>query len=156
MSEVQNIEISIDRINLNPDSRYIYHPRYINTEKTILKAIVRFPDGSLNEIEAKKDDRNSALIRDIYLQYSEAEIEMYTHRELCMQSKMKVLFERHQEDQKRQEHLAKLFQAKTEALQIDCIQKSTDKTISRKIRSAKTATEVYGLVAMALYKESIC
>lgn len=147
------IEINPEKMVLHADSRYIYQPRFTSPDRSSVKALVRLPDGSLQEMEAPRADRNSPLIRDVFDQYSEAEIEMFTLREQCMNQKMNELQERNREDRKRHDQMAKLFEVKSEAMQSEVVQKCVDKSIGRKIRSAKSATEVYGLMALALMIE---
>ncbi len=150
------IQISPEKIVLREDSRYIFQPRFVDDERTIVKAIVLFPDGSLREMEAERDDADSPLVRDVFLQYSEAEIEMHTHRERCMIQKMQAVEQRAREDQARREQLDKLFQAKSEALQMEGVKGCKDATITRRIRSAKTVTEVHSLAAYALMMGTEC
>jgi|GEM_PF-3231877 len=145
----QHISVGPEQISLRPDSRWIFQPRYVDSEKTILTAIVRFPDGSLREMEGHRDDNDSPLVRDISLQYSEAEIELFTHRENCMRLKADEMAKNAKEDQAREEHMARLFEAKTEALAIPEV-KTAEASITRRIRSAKSKTEVFALVAMVM------
>lgn len=150
MSQEARIEIGPENIVLREDSRIIYHPRYLDEEKSAIKAIVRFPDGSLRELEAAVDDDDSPLIRDVFLQYSTAEIEMHTHRESCLARSFRELESRAQEDQRRQAQMARLFEAKTEVLQIEAVKDCADRNLARQIRSAKTVAEVHSLAAYAL------
>ena len=88
------IEVGTDNMHLGPDSLVIYQPRYMDSTKKRIKAIVRMPDNKLVEMEANKDDSSAALIRDVLAQYSEAELEMFTHREMCISEKLRELNQR--------------------------------------------------------------
>ena len=144
------IEVGAATMHLGPDSLVIYQPRYINAAKTRIRAIVRMPDGKLTEMEANKDDTAAALIRDVFCQYSEAELEMFTHREFCILDKLRILNQRMAEDKKITDEREEVFQAKAKALALPQIRDHKDNEVRRAIRRAGSAYEVMALVIIAL------
>lgn len=150
--ETQNtqIEVGIGTMHFGPDSLVVYHPRYTDASRTKIKAIVRMQDGALVEMEANKADQQAGLIRDVRLQYSEAEIEMFTHREFCVLEKMRELNHRMMEDKKKTEEREEIFQAKAKALALQQIRDHKDPEIRRQIRRASSAFEVMALTVAAL------
>lgn len=149
----ETIEINPEKISLLPDSRLIYQPRFIDNQKSKIRAIVKFPDGTLREIEADRNDTHSPFIRDVFLQYSEAEIELFSHREQCVNLKLEEIAKREREDREHAEKMANLFKAKSEALQIEEV-KNSGKDLARRIRSAKSVTEVLALTTLALLERT--
>lgn len=148
------IEVGVDKIHLGPDSLVIYQPRYTDASKKRIKAIVRMPDGKLTEMEADKADSRAALIRDVMFQYSEVELEMFTHREFCILEKLRQLNARIAEDKKRDTEREETFQAKAKALALPQIREHKDKAVRQKIRRATSAFEVMALTVAALTEKS--
>ena len=144
------IEVGVATMHLGPDSLVIYQPRYTDANKTRIKAIVRMPDGKLTEMEADKSDARAALIRDVFSQYSEAELEMFTHREFCILGKLRELNQRMIEDKKKTDEREEVFQAKAKALALPQIRDHQDKEVRGSIRRASSAFEVMALTVAAL------
>lgn len=149
------IEVSASNMHLGPDSLVVYHPRYIDAAKTKIKAIVRTQDGKLVEMEASKSDSSAGLIRDIFCQYSEPELEMFTHRENCILQKLHDLNQRMQEDKKITDQREELFQAKSMALALPAIKDHADKELKHKIRKANSTFEVMAIVVTSMVQNQI-
>lgn len=146
----QSIQVGIETIHLGPDSLVVYHPRYTDASKKRIKAIVRQPDGTLVEFEADRNDDRAGLILDVFCQYSEAEIEMFTHREFCIQQKMGELNERAIEDRRIAAEREETFQAKAKALAMPQIRDHQNPQVRRDIRRAHSAFEVMALTVAAI------
>lgn len=144
------IKVGTETIHLGPESLVVYQPRYADAAKTRIKAIVRRLDGSFAELEAAKDDQTAGLIRDVFAQYSEGEIEMFTHRENCVLEKLRVRNERQAEDRRIAADREETFQAKAKALALPQIRNHADPAIVRGIRRASSAFEVIALTVAAL------
>lgn len=144
------IQVGTDTIHLGPDSLVVYHPRYADPTKKRIKAIVRRLDGTFAELEAERDDERSGLIRDVFAQYSEAEIEMFTHRENCVLEKLRLVNERQAEDRRIAAEREDTFQAKAKALALPQIRNHHDEQLLRAIRRATSAFEVMALTVAAL------
>lgn len=138
-------------IQLTPDSRIVYQPRYANAEKTAIRAIVRGPDGRLTEMEARRDAvPKHPMIRDVFLQYTEADLDRFTELEAKVTEAKRRLDQRVAEDKARQAEKDVTFLAKTKALELPEVAACKDPRIARKIRRAKSSFEVGAWVTLAL------
>lgn len=143
---------SNDQIPMENHSLGVYQPRYTDPQKTRIKAIVRLPNGKFVEMEAAKSDHRSDLIRDVFSQYSEAEIESFTERERKFQEQKDKLAAQAAEDHRLMEEREIAFQAKAKALELPEVVNCPDKRVARKIRRSKSAFEVAGWLAVAFMK----
>lgn len=145
-----------DQIQMSPDSPYVFQPRFANRERTRIKAILRLPDGRFTEMEVDRSDVRSPLLRDIFAQYTEEEIEMFTLRQLKVSDVRRQLDMRIAEDKAIAEQRDATYQAKSEAFQIPAVNHDDNKEIKRKIRQARNVLEVTALTALALmnYKDA--
>jgi hypothetical protein len=139
-----------ERIQMSPDSPFVYQPRFVNPEKTRLRAIVRMPNGSLTEMEVDVNDVKSPVNRDIFAQYTQAELELFTERHTRMTAAKREMDQRIAEDKQLNEVRDAAYKAKAEAFQIPEIANMENQDLQRKIRMAKTATEVLAWTAVAL------
>ncbi len=153
MSEIETrVEIDPAKIRLFNNSRDIYQPYYVDEARVLIRAIVRGPDGRLTEVDATKEDPQSDLYRDIYAQYSETEIEMFTHREWLVSQKRRERDEKLREDDRIEDARETLAVAKAQALEIVAVRDCADREIPRLIRKAKNPIEVQAWTAIALTK----
>lgn len=136
----QNIEL----YNTSP---MIYNPHYVGEGKNVIRAIIRFRDGKLTEIEEPRTKDESEFMRDLFSQYDESEIEQNTIRENHLRDLREAIAKQAAEDQARELAREALFQAKAQAMEIPAVKTFVDKTLTSKIRRAKSPTEVYALVA---------
>ena len=137
-------------IQMSPDSPYVFHPRFANREKTRIKAILRLPDGRFTEMEVDRSDVRSPLLRDVFAQYTEEEIEMFTVRQLKVSEVRRQLDMRIAEDKALAEQRDATYHAKTEAFQIPAVNEEQNKDLKRRIRQARNVLEVTALTALAL------
>lgn len=138
------------KIDFSDDSVLVYQPRYTDESRTRVRAILVMPNGQLIETEKSVDDRESRFVRDIFLQYTEAEIWENTRRELVMLEKKRLASEELAARQAREAEKAMTFQAKVKALEMPEVRDFPDKRVSRRIRRAKSPFEVAALVTLVL------
>jgi hypothetical protein len=136
------------QIEFGDDSVMVYQPRFANAERTKVKALIVLPNGQIKEIEKECADRSSKIVRDIFLQYTEAEILEFTEREQAVLAKKSASDARGLERQIREQEQAIVFQAKVNALDLPEVKNFADKNIARRIRKAKNPIEVAALVAL--------
>ncbi len=148
----KSIEISREKIRLTPGSPALIYPHYADEKKNRIRVITKFPDGRLNEMVVNCADQASVILRDLMDQYSPAEIEMNTLRENCVREIRAEHEQMLQEDKKAVARREALFQAKSEAMEIQEVLESASQGVPDRIRKAKTPTEVYSLVALAYLK----
>ena len=139
-------------MQLFPDSPLIFHAHYMDEQKQRLRAIVRFPDGRFTEMEGNRSEETSAFIRDVFAQFTEAEIEANTARELALREAKEEIDRRAHEDREKEEARTALFRAKAQTLDIPDIKACADKELLVRIRKARSEAEVYTLAAMALLR----
>jgi len=143
-----NTKRDYTQIEFSDDSVMVYQPRFTNPERTKVKALIALPNGQFKEIEKDCADRSSIIVRDIFLQYNEAEIVEFTAREQAMVAKKGAADARAMERQMREQQQAIVFQAKVNALELPEVKNFPDKNIARRIRKAKNPIEVAALVAL--------
>lgn len=139
-------------LQLFADSPFIFHPHYTAEDKLRIKAIVRFPDGRLSEMEAGTKEEGSAFLRDVYAQYTEGEIAANTQRELRLRQLREENERLVHEDREREENRAALFRAKAKTLEIPEVKACPDKALQARIRKARSEAEVYSLAALAMLR----
>ena len=140
------------QIEFADDSVMVYQPRYVGEGKSHVRAIVVLPNGQLMEIEKPCADRSSKFVRDIFLQYTDAEIEQFTLRAIAVTAKKQASDARVAERAAREQTQAATFQAKVQALEIAEVRDCPDRRILRRIRRAKSPFEVGALVQFVLQK----
>jgi hypothetical protein len=134
------------------DSVLIYQPRYTDETRLRVRAIVALPNGQLMQMEKSVHDRESKVVRDIFLQYTPDEIMEYTRRENVVLPEKTRVDEKAAQRKARDEEMALTFQAKVKALEIPEVQNFADKRVTRRLRKAKSPFEVAALVALILQK----
>jgi len=136
-------------VKFEADSMIVYQPRYADDKKTRVHAIVRAPDGRITDMEADIKDKSNPFIRDVFLQYTVAEIEAFTARETEIRAERARIESDLEEDRRTAEEREIAFQAKTKALEIPEVKDCKDPRIARRIRKARSAYEVAGWIAVA-------
>ena len=79
-----------------------------------------------------------------------AEIEMFTHRETCLNEARQKVRARKEEDRIKSEERELLFRAKAQALQIEEVKNSTNKELTQRLRRAVNIIEVQALATTIL------
>lgn len=141
-----------EQFRFSPDSPLVFHPRFTNLEKTKIKTIVRLPDGRLTEMETDRDDLKSALRRDIFSQYTEEEILYFTRRHELMVAARQEADRRIAEDKQTFQAQEEMYKVKEEAAQLLASVLPEDKDLLKRVRAARTKTEVLALAVRAVMK----
>jgi uncharacterized membrane protein YqiK len=139
-------------MQLFADSPAVFHPHYATEDRSRIKAIVRFPDGRLTEMDVSKKEEGSAFLRDVYAQYSEEDIEANTRRENRLRDLREENDRIAHEDREREEARAALFRAKAKTLEIPEVKACPDASLQARIRKARSEAEIYSLAALALLR----
>jgi tRNA U55 pseudouridine synthase TruB len=135
-------------LKLFPGSPSVFHPHYSGENGSLIRAIVKFPDGTLREMEALATERSGDFLRDVFAQYTEEEIQANTAREDALRDAHEELAKLAETERKRDEAREALFQAKSQAMEISEVK--ANPAVGMRIRRAKNLTEVYSLSAMAM------
>jgi hypothetical protein len=140
-------------IQLSPDSRVVYQPRWASADKKVVRAIVRAPDGKLTEMEGRLDAvPKHPLVRDVFLQYEEADLDRNSAWESRVLEVKRALDARLAEYKAKQAEKDVTFLAKTKALELPEVVACKDPRVARKIRKARSSFEVGAWVTVALLK----
>lgn len=138
-------------MQFSPDSCLIFQPRYATPDKSVIRAIVKKHNGKLVEMEARRDSVPlHPMIRDAFIQYSEADIERFTELEARVLEAKIRRDRRVAEDRAQQAEIGVTFLAKTKALELPEVMSCKDQRVARKIRRARSAFEVGAWVSVAL------
>lgn len=140
----------MNELRLSPGSQIILAPRFIDAANTVVRGVVRLPNGTFKEFDGALNDSNNPFIRDLMMQHTLEEIGFNTQKELAFHKKKEELDKRLLEDEQREEGLRLLAKAKAEALQLEIFQGDDHKEAKRLIRRAQSLLEVTALAAAAL------
>lgn len=146
--------LPIKEFDVDPNLPTIQYPHYVNNKRTELSCILLRPDGMATVEKQIPKDEKHPLYRDIIAQFTEEEIITNTNREIQIQkSKAKAV-----EDQKKivdRENLrAKLWEVKSEFMDMDIVKNSDEKLLKRNLRKSTTYFEALGYGVAILVKES--
>lgn len=146
--------LPIKEFDVDPNLPTIQYPHYVNNKRTELSCILLRPDGMATVEKQIPKDEKHPLYRDIIAQFTEEEIITNTNREIQIQkSKAKAV-----EDQKkivdREKLRAKLWEVKSEFMDMDIVKNSDEKLLKRNLRKSTTYFEALGYGVAILVKES--
>lgn len=142
-----------NELRLSPGSQIIMAPYFIDAGQTIVRGVVRLPNGTFKEFDGSLVDEKNPFVRDLKMQHTLEEIKVNTTKVQNFQKKKEELDKRLQEDELREEGLRLLAKAKAEALQIEIFKDEKHKEAKRLIRRAQTILEVTAIAAGAMIKE---
>lgn len=140
----------MNELRLSPGSQIILAPRFIDNAQTMVRAVVRMPNGTFKEFDGALADEKNPFVRDLRMQHTLEEIKVNTEKEIAFQKKKEELDKRLIEDEQREESLRLLAKAKAEALQLDIFKDDEHKEAKRLIRRAQSLIEVTALTAAAM------
>jgi len=143
----------MNELRLSPGSQIILAPRFIDANNTVVRGVVRLPNGTFKEFDGHLSDEHNPFVRDLKMQHTLEEIHANTLKESNFQKKKDELDKRLLEDEQREEGLRILAKAKAEALQIEVFADEKHKEVKRRIRRAQSVFEVTALTATALLLE---
>lgn len=140
----------MNELRLSPGSQIILAPRFLDPSRTVVRGVVRLPNGTFKEFDGHLADEANPFVRDLLMQHTLEEIAVNTEKEVTFQRKKAELDQRLLEDEQREEGLRQLARAKAEALQLEIFRDDEHKEIKRQIRRAQSRMEVTALAAAAL------
>lgn len=141
-----------DKPQLFPGSPNLYHPHYVGEDRKTIRALARFPDGRLSEVDAPVDQLESSFLRDVFAQYDLEDLERNTEIERRLAEARDEVEKLRHEDKQRDDERAELHKAKSKTLEIPEVKACGDEEILSRIRKARSAAEVYSFAALALLK----
>ena len=146
--------LQIKEFDLDPTLPTIQYPHYVNNSRTELSCILLRPDGMATvERQIPKDEKHP-LYRDIILQFTEEEILTNTNREIQIQKAKQKATEEEKANQEREEIRAKLWEVKSQFMDLDAVKNSNEKILKRNLRKSTSYFEALGYGVAILIKES--
>tara|TARA_B100000575_G_scaffold289934_1_gene292651 strand:- start:1864 stop:2403 length:540 start_codon:yes stop_codon:yes gene_type:complete len=145
--------LPVKQFDVDPGLPIIQYPHYTNNAKTELACLLVRPDGQASmEGKIPKDD-NHPLYRDIFAQFTEEEILTNTNREVQLQTARNKAAEEATTAREREEKRAKLWEVKSEFMEMDVVKNSSEKSLKRNLRKAATWFEALAYGCAILIKE---
>ena len=146
--------LTIKEFDLDPTLPTIQYPHYVNNSRTELSCILLRPDGMATvERQIPKDEKHP-LYRDIVLQFTEEEILTNTNREIQIQKAKQKANEDARLNKEREEIRAKLWEVKSQFMDLDAVKNSNEKILKRNLRKSTSYFEALGYGVAILIKES--
>ena len=146
--------LRVKEFDIDPGLPIIQYPHYTNNAKTELSCILVRPDG-MATIESKiPADNNHPLYRDITLQFTEAEIQTNTRREIQIAAARDKAMAADKADREREQKRTDLWNVKSEFMDMAVVKNSDEKLLKRNLRKATTHFEALAMGIAILIKES--
>ena len=139
---------------LDPSLPIIQYPHYTNNAKTELSCLLVRPDGMASIEQKIPRDEKHPLYRDISIQFTEEEILTNTNREVQLQIAKNKAMEEAKTANEREEKRAKLWEIKSEFMEMNVIKNSTEKSLKRNLRKSTTWFEALAYGCAILIKEN--
>ena len=139
--------------DIDPGLPIIQYPHYTNNAKSELACILVRPDGMASIEQKIPKDEKHPLYRDISIQFTEEEILTNTNREVQLQVARNKALEESKTTQEREEKRAKLWEVKSEFMEMQVVKNSTEKSLKRNLRKATTWFEALAYGCAILIKE---
>jgi len=146
--------LDIPKLTLDPTLPTIVNPHYTNNAKTEMACVLLRPDGMATQEKNIPTDEKHPVYRDIKRQFSEAEIEHNTRRQVEIMRSMQDAMEEQKEIEKREKSRSKLWDIKSTFMDLPVVKNSTEKNMKRKLRSALTPEEAQAYGLAILIKEA--
>lgn len=146
--------LKVKDFEIDPGLPIIQYPHYVNNAKTELNCLLVRPDGMASvEKQIPKDD-NHPLYRDITAQFTEEEILTNTAREVQIQTSRNKAMEEAKTQADREELRSKLWEVKSQFMEMDVVKNSEQKNLKRNLRKATTYFEALAYGCAILIKEN--
>ena len=139
--------------DIDPGLPIIQYPHYTNNAKSELACILVRPDGMASIEQKIPKDEKHPLYRDISIQFTEEEILTNTNREVQLQVARNKALEESKTTQEREEKSTKLWEVKSEFMEMQVVKNSTEKSLKRNLRKATTWFEALAYGCAILIKE---
>ena len=146
--------LPIPELHLDPTLPVIVNPHYTNNARTELACVLLRPDGMATQEKGIPKDQNHPLYRDIKNQFTEEEILTNTAREVQIQTSRNKAMEEAKTQSDREELRAKLWEVKSEFMDMDVVKNSNAKGLKRSLRKSSTYFEALAYGCAILIKEN--
>ena len=146
--------LSIKDFDIDPGLPVIQYPHYTNNARSELGCLLIIPDGMVVQEKAIKADKNNPLFRDILAQFTEAEIDTNTKREIQIASSRDKAMQSIKEDEEREKTRHELWEVKSSFMDLDVVKNSDEKLLKRQIRKATNYFEAFAYGVAVIVKES--
>lgn len=146
--------LHVKEFDIDPGLPIIQYPHYTNNAKTELSCILVRPDGMATIEHKIPADNNHPLFRDITLQFTEAEIQTNTRREIQISTARNKAMDEQKKGEAREQKRTDLWNVKSEFMDMDIVKKSDEKILKRNLRKATTHYEALAMGLAILIKES--
>jgi len=146
--------LKVKDFTLDPGLPIIQYPHYVNNAKTELSCLLVRPDGMATQEQKIPKDENHPLYRDIRNQFTEEEILTNTAREVQIQTSRNKAMEEAKTQADREELRAKLWEVKSEFMDMDVVKNSNAKGLKRSLRKSSTYFEALAYGCAILIKEN--
>ena len=139
--------------DIDPSLPIIQYPHYTNNAKDELACLLVRPDGMASMERKIPKDTNHPLYTDISIQFTEEEILTNTNREVQLQKANNKAMEEAKQAKEREEKRAKLWEVKSEFMEMEAVKNSTEKSLKRNLRKATSWFEALAYGCAILIKE---
>ena len=146
--------LKVKDFSIDPGLPIIQYPHYVNNAKTELSCILVRPDGMATIERQIPKDENHPLYRDIRAQFTEEEILTNTAREVQIQTSRNKAMEEAKVQADREQLRAKLWEVKSEFMDMDVVKNSDAKELKRSLRKSSTYFEALAYGCAILIKEN--
>jgi len=146
--------LKVKDFSIDPGLPIIQYPHYVNNAKTELSCLLVRPDGMATQEKGIPTDENHPLYRDIRAQFTEEEILTNTAREVQIQTSRNKAMEEAKVQADREQLRAKLWEVKSEFMDMDVVKNSDAKELKRSLRKSSTYFEALAYGCAILIKEN--
>ena len=146
--------LKVKDFSIAPGLPIIQYPHYVNNAKTELSCLLVRPDGMATQEKQIPKDENHPLYRDIRAQFTEEEILTNTAREVQIQTSRNKAMEEAKVQADREQLRAKLWEVKSEFMDMDVVKNSDAKELKRSLRKSSTYFEALAYGCAILIKEN--
>lgn len=146
--------LKVKDFSIDPTLPIIQYPHYTNNAKTELSCILVRPDGSAGVERGIPKDEQHPLYRDIRAQFTEEELITNTAREVQIQTSRNKAMQDEKVQRDREELRSKLWEVKSQFMDMDDVKNSDQKELKRKLRKATSYFEALAYGVSILVKEN--
>ena len=153
-SKPESRPLKVKNFDIDPGLPIIQYPHYVNNAKTELSCLLVRPDGMASIEKQIPKDNNHPLYRDIKAQFTEEEILTNTAREVQIQTSRDKALQEAKVQSDRDELRAKLWEVKSQFMDLDVVKNSDQKNLKRNLRKATSYFEALAYGVSILVKEN--
>jgi hypothetical protein len=146
--------LRVKDFEIDPGLPIIQYPHYIDNKKSKLSCILLRPDGMATVESEIPADTNHPLYRDIVNQFTEEELVTNTNREVQIQKARNYAMEEAKSTADREEIRAKLWEVKSQFMDMPVVKNSENKLLKRNLRKSTTYFEALAYGCAILIEDS--